>query len=105
LPGGEEIEKRLRGTQKEVIKLLVEEEIISEEEAQYIGVDVDSNPPGPPYVGHIQEGVDPILTLYIPYPQRPSQVTSEELTTWVDSKIDSAPYSPFEISQWIPYSC
>jgi hypothetical protein len=105
LPGGEEIEKRFLGSQEEVIQLLVDEGIVTAEEAPYIGVNVDTNPPGPPYVGNIQEGVDPVLTLYIPYPKRPSQVTSAELTTWVDSQINAAPYSPFEISQWIPYTC
>ena len=63
------------------------------------------NPPGPPYLGSHTEGLPPyLLNLYIPYPQRPTEVNDEQLMTWVNSEINSEPLSPFQISPWIPYS-
>jgi hypothetical protein len=106
LPGGEYIKKQFLGTQEQILELLVAENILVEEEAKYTRVEVDMNPPGPPYLGAIKEGLPPyLLNLYIPYPQRSTEVKDEQLMTWVNSTIESAPFSPFEISQWIPYSC
>lgn len=106
LPGGEHIKEQLGGTQEQVLELLVAEEILIEEEAKWSRVEVDINPPGPPYLGTLNEGVPPyLLNLYIPYPQRPTEVKDEQLMTWLSSEINSEPFSPFEISPWIPYSC
>lgn len=105
LPGGEHIKEQLCGTQEQVLKLLVVEDILTEEEANYTRVEIDPNPPGPPYLGTLDEGLPPyLLNLYIPYPQRPTEVNDEQLMSWVNSELNSEPLSPFQISPWIPYS-
>lgn len=106
LPGGEQIQEQLCGSEEQVLNLLVVENILNETEAKYAHVKVDLNPPGPPYVGSISDGPPPhLLILYIPYPKRPTEVTNEELRTWVNSELVSEPFSPFEINRWIPYTC
>jgi hypothetical protein len=105
LPGGEYIKEQLCGTQDQVLELLVVEDILTEEEAKYTRIEVDTNPPEPPYLGSIKEGLPPyLLNLYIPYPQRPTEVKDEQLMSWVNSEISSEPLSPFQINPWIPYT-
>lgn len=85
---------------------LIQNSLLSEFEAQFVTkVKVDEDPEGPPYLGGITVGKDG-YRIFIPYPkQRPDVVTDDELTTWVNSTVGSEPYTPFGISQWIPYSC
>jgi hypothetical protein len=87
-------------------QFLIDNHLLSENEAEYVEINVDTTPSGPPYIGKIEGmlGGGGYL-MYIPYPNRPSEVTNEELNHWVSSPVDSAPYTPFEISQWIPYTC
>lgn len=87
-------------------QFLIDNHLLSENEAQYVEIHVDTTPCGPPYIGKI-EGIvgGDGYSMYIPYPNRPAEVTNEELTQWVDSPVDSSPYTPFKISQWIPYTC
>ena len=89
---------------------LIENGLFSEEEAQYIEeIQVDDNPSEPPYIGTVTMSKTGHLQLYVPYPLRPTGVedepTDEQLTRWVSSPLDSEPYLPGEINQWIPYSC
>jgi hypothetical protein len=91
-------------------KFLVDSGLFSAEEAQYIEeIQVDENPPGPPYIGTVTMDKTGSLQIYVPYPARPTEVenepTDEQLTRWVSSPLDSEPYLPGEINQWIPYSC
>ena len=92
---------------------LIEQGLISEEEASYFKVMVDSNPrekpsPDHKYIGDItvdEEGEERKLLKYIPYPERPNaeELTDEVLEEWVNSDPNSAPWLP--INPYIPYTC
>jgi hypothetical protein len=91
-------------------KFLVEKGIFSEQEAQSIHqIEVREVPPEHNLVGTITLLEDGQLELYIPYPQLPTDVenppTPEQLTSWINSDVNSEPYGPWEhFSPWIPYT-
>jgi hypothetical protein len=88
---------------------MVENGIFSEDEATYIKkIDVVEVTPEQNLVGTITMVAEGHLQIYIPYPQRPTEVddapTDEQLTSWVNSKVNSEPYTPWGFSPWIPYT-
>lgn len=74
-------------------KFLIKNDILSKEEAEYYEVVVRENPPGPPYRGVIDAVEGRIV---IPYPDRPAEVTDEDLEQWVNSDTNSPPWIPPE---------
>lgn len=90
---------------------LVEKGIFSEDEATYIeNIDVIEVTPEQNLIGTITMVAEGHLQIYIPYPQRPTDVddapTDEQLTRWVNSNVNSEPYTPWDdFSPWIPYTC
>ena len=89
---------------------MVENGLFSEDEAQYIDdIQVVEESPEPRFVGTITLNQEGRLQIYIPYPQRPTDVndapTDEQLTRWVNSDVNSEPFVPWdEFSPWIPYT-
>jgi hypothetical protein len=71
-------------------KFLIENDILSDEEAKFFKIEVDDSP-APPYRGYTN-----IVTakFYIPYPKRPEGVEDKDLEDWVNSPTDSPPWRP-----------
>ncbi len=70
---------------------LIENGILSTEEAKFYNIVVEENIQGPPYEGSINAVT---ATISIPYPERPREVSDKALRDWVDSPSDCAPWIP-----------
>ena len=97
----------------------VERDLISELDAQYAHIIIDSNPTPNPigpcgslYVGDltIEKGNDNTFSVYKlrnPYPEEPTELVDNPqlLEEWVNSPGNEAPFTPLDISRFIPLSC
>ncbi|MBW4636408.1 MAG: hypothetical protein KME30_32390 [Iphinoe sp. HA4291-MV1] len=86
-------------------QFLLDNGLISRIDAEYVQeIVMDKNPEGPlPYVGEItisEEG-EGKLRIRIPYPNRPPELTDEELERWVN---DDNPDNIKPTNIYIPYS-
>jgi hypothetical protein len=68
-------------------EFLVQNNIFSEKEIELFEIEESENPQG----GYI-DAVN--FKIHIPYPERPSQVTDEELQQWLNSPENSPPWVP-----------
>ncbi|MFM2303602.1 MAG: hypothetical protein RLZZ135_1012 [Cyanobacteriota bacterium] len=103
----------------EVLALLVERDLISELDAIYANIIVDTNPPPNPkepcgslYVGELaiekdSNGEFNIYKIRNPYPEEPTELVDNPqlLEEWVNSPGNEAPFTPTDISRFIPLTC
>lgn len=105
------------GNSDRVRDFLVQRGLLSRLDAQHANIIVDrsirtTNPNSSVsvYIGTVamerdENGEINIYTITIPYPERPTDLTDKNLQDWFDSPDGEAPYTPVDISIWIPLTC
>lgn len=102
---------------KAITELLLKDGLIDKSDAVAIVIDpepysqwavMSQQPPPPPptqnYAGYwIINDPPNSIGLYVPYPERPAEVTNPELTNWVNQDPSCEPFLPSTV--WIPYTC
>lgn len=109
LPRGNDYRDKFLGDQKTLKQFLIEKGIFDDQDDadEVEEIKVERNVEGPPYLGAIDidktiEGEAIKLKLFIPYPDRHSQLTDEELEKWINNT-DPNQIRPSNL--YIPQSC
>lgn len=72
-------------------KFLIENDLLSEQEASYYKIEVEEKPEEPPNNIRIN-AVSGKISIH--YPQRPDGITDKALEDWINSPSDSEPWMP-----------